>query len=137
MNGRKLKASLALMLSLSLVMSAASESPKPGATPLPVSSPGGNGRWMTDEELQAFGEECVAEAAPDIVKEATTDLRIENAGLKAENSVLTSQREAAQEEAKAERKRARNLEVGGIVAAWVAAVLFVADFILGWWRFGA
>lgn len=92
---------------------------------------------MTDDELQAFGEECVAEAAPDIVKEATADLRIENAGLKAENSVLASQRESAQEEAKAERKRARGLEVGGVIAAWVAAFLFVADFVLGWWRFGA
>lgn len=92
---------------------------------------------MTDEELQAFGEECVAEAAPAIVKEATTDLRIENAGLKAGEEALKAQRDDAREEAKAERKRARSLEGWGILAAWVGAVLFVADFVLGWWRFGA
>lgn len=125
---------LVSILLLASTMSLSAQSKEPSAA---SSTDGKGGSIWTDEELEAYGAECVEEAKPDIIRIATTELRIELAGSKAAEETAVKQRDAALADAGAERKRARALEVGGIIAAWVGAVLFVVDFIFGWWRFGS
>lgn len=91
---------------------------------------------MTDDQLTAFGEECVTEAAPEIAKEATTELRIENAGLKASGAVLKDQRDDALKQRDTERKKRGTLETLLWVISYIGGILLAADFIFGWWRFG-
>lgn len=91
---------------------------------------------MTDEALKAFGEDCVAEAAPDIVKAATVDLKVENSGLKATEDALRAQRDDALVQRDDAKKEAKTLTIIGTVLSWVGGLLLAADFIFGWWRFG-
>lgn len=91
---------------------------------------------MSDEDLRAFGEECVAEAAPAIIAEAVAEKTVEIAGLMAAQAVLERQRDDAREALGDERDARKGAEGWARLLEGLASILVAVSFIFGWWRFG-